>query len=457
MKKRIRASRKNSHYFEYENGDTFLPVGVNLCFQRFLNTDEECLEAYRRQIVNFAGNGGNFIRIWMGAPFLQLEPETPGVFSERKLANLHALVDLAKANGVRIKFTLEHFRHLNGGQDNEIFAGAANFQNKVYRKDNGGFADTVSEFMVSSAGRKHFIDKLELLSRHFADEPTVAAWELWNEINTVSAPEAVWREWSEFMLKELHRCFPHQMCLQNLGSFDSFSQHGRYDWLCRLDGCDFSQAHRYLDPGAELDVCRGPMDLLCRDVIGELRSKNPHRPVILAEVGAVGWKHCGASHLYAYDTEGMLLHDGLFAPFFSGSAGCGQFWHWDRFYIERHNLWHHYARFVKAVEGFDPVKEEAVPFFRDSRRLHIFGLRGKSGTLVWMRDKLNTWESELERGYAPEALAGLKIDLRNFSCGTFRSCSCCSPWTEEASTLEIRGTEITLPNFKRSIVLRLNA
>ena len=62
----IRVSRKNPHYFEHENGDTFLPVGVNLCFQRFLQTDEECLAAYRRQIVAFAQNGGNFIRVWMG-------------------------------------------------------------------------------------------------------------------------------------------------------------------------------------------------------------------------------------------------------------------------------------------------------------------------------------------------------------------------------------------------------
>ena len=120
----IRVSRQNPHYFEHENGDTFIPVGVNLCFQRFLQTDEACLAAYCRQIATFARNGGNFIRVWMGVPFLQLEPERSGVFSGRKLANLRALVEVARENNVRIKFTLEHFRRLEGGTDEELFPGA---------------------------------------------------------------------------------------------------------------------------------------------------------------------------------------------------------------------------------------------------------------------------------------------------------------------------------------------
>ena len=31
------------------------------------------------------------------------------------------------------------------------------------------------------------------------------------------------------------------------------------------------------------------------------------------------------------------LHDVLFAPFFAGSAGTGQIWHWNT-YVERHEL-----------------------------------------------------------------------------------------------------------------------
>lgn len=451
----IRVSRKNPHYFEHENGGTFLPVGVNLCFQRFLQTDEECLAAYRRQITHFAQSGGNFIRIWMGVPFLQLEPERSGLFSERKLANLHALVDIAKANNVRVKFTLEHFRRMADGTDHELFPGAANFENTVYRKENGGFADSVPEFMTSDTGRRHFISKLELLSRHFSEEPAVMAWELWNEVNSISAPKAVWQEWSQIMLKELHRCFPHQLCLQNLGSFDAPRHIDLYRWLCTLDGCDYSQAHRYIDPGAELDVCRGPLDQLCRDVIEELIRNNPGRPAILAETGAVEKKHCRPSHLYDSDVHGTLLHDGIFAPFFSGSAGCGQFWHWDQLYLERHNLWFHFSRFVKATAGFDPVQEDAVPFYRNTGRLRLYGLRGKFQTLVWLRDKQNSWMTELEQGKAPELLKGLKLDLHLLSGDAFQICDGYLPWSDASFHGKISGREMELPEFRRSLVLRL--
>ena len=35
MNQFVRISRKNSRYFEYEDGTPFVPVGMNLCFERF--------------------------------------------------------------------------------------------------------------------------------------------------------------------------------------------------------------------------------------------------------------------------------------------------------------------------------------------------------------------------------------------------------------------------------------
>lgn len=112
MNQFVRISRKNSRYFEYEDGTPFVPVGMNLCFERFSGDDAEILAIYRRWFRRFSENGGNFARIWLGVPFLNLEPEKPGVFSERKLENLRALVALGREYGIRLKFTLDHFRDL---------------------------------------------------------------------------------------------------------------------------------------------------------------------------------------------------------------------------------------------------------------------------------------------------------------------------------------------------------
>jgi len=90
MNQFVRISRKNSRYFEYEDGTPFVPVGMNLCFERFSGDDAEILAIYRRWFRRFSENGGNFARIWLGVPFLNLEPEKPGVFSERKLSEIVA-------------------------------------------------------------------------------------------------------------------------------------------------------------------------------------------------------------------------------------------------------------------------------------------------------------------------------------------------------------------------------
>ncbi len=125
-----------------------------------------------------------------------------------------------------------------------------------------------------------------------------------------------------------------------------------------------------------------------------------------------------------------------------GSAGCGQPWHWDHMYIDGNDLWWHFARFAEAVKGVDPAAEH----FRPTRRLRIWGLRGERTTLMWCRDKLNTWESELVRGEAPKAVSGEKLP---FAC----KFECYLPW-ENRWTVATRGN--VLPDFTRSIVVKVD-
>lgn len=447
-------SRRDGRYFELEDGTPFVPVGLNLCFERIAKSDAEILGLYRRRFRRFAENGGNFARIWLGVPFLNLEPEKPGVFSEEKLGNLRALVALAGENGIRLKLTLDHFRTLEAGEQPECFPGAACFRNRVYRRDNGGFADSMEEFFNAPESRRNFVRKLELLSRNFADEPAVMGWELWNEVNCLG-PAPLWKPWTEAMLAELRRLFPKQFALQSLGSFSGFGGYAMYDELASLDGNDFLQAHRYIDPAAEIDACRGPMDLLCRSVIDELRNRRPDRPAILAEAGAVEWNHWRASHLYEADREGTLLHDALFAPFFAGSAGCGQFWHWDHFYVERHNLWGCFARFARVAGEIDPAAEGYRPELRENLRFRFHILRGRTHDLVWMRDKAATYESELERGVAPELFSGIRIPAASLCPGAVAEASFYAPWEDRGGKAELHDGALVLPAFRRSLVLKL--
>ncbi len=445
--KNVAPSTVDTRYFADSAGRTFIPVGCNICFPRVYSPDKpgsraECEAKMSGWLRKFAANGGNYVRIWLGHPFFEIMPCNAGEYDPSAESSLKRTVALCEELGLKIKFTLESFRtvHPAGEEGPEPYA--AFFNRPLYAP----YAKSMREFLNSDeCGRIYLGKAARLKALGLGDSPAVVCWEPWNEINCIGG----WRDdvgpWSDRMLAALRTMFPRQMTTQNLGSFSPSDIYDYYDYLGRLPLNDFMQAHRYLDPGAELDVCRGPMDILCADAVRELLDRRPDRPAILAEVGAVKANHAGPSELYERDSAGMLLHDEIFAPFFAGAAGCGQPWHWDHQYIDGNGLWWHFSRFAEAVKGVDPAAERFRPFHTETRRLRIWGLRGTTTTLLWCRDKSNDWEGELVRGTAPSTISNERIPFG----GTLK---CYLPW-------EDRWTDVAagepLPDFRRSIVVRI--
>ena len=440
-------SKVDSRYFADGDGKTFVPIGCNICFPGMYDaTSPEsravCEERFFGWLRKFAANGGNYARLWLGHPFFEIMPERAGEYDPAAEATLKRTVKLCEELGIRLKLTLESFRTVHPAD--KVGAGryAAFFNRPLYAP----CAKSMHEFLHSEECSRIYLGKARRLKElGIGDSPAVACWEPWNEINCIGP----WRDdvgpWSDRMLAELRAMFPRQMTVQNLGSFSGPPIYDYYDYLGRIPLNDFMQIHRYLDPGAELDVCRGPMDIIAADAVRELLDRRPDRPAILAEVGAVKANHAGPSELYAKDKQGMLLHDEIFAPFFAGSAGSGQPWHWGHQYIDGNNLWWHFSRFAEAVKGVDPAAEHFRPFHTETHRLRIWGLRGERTTLLWCRDKANTWEGELVRGVPPETVSGEKIPFK----GSFR---CYLPW-ENRWLYSKKGN--VLPDFTRSIVVRI--
>lgn len=448
-------AQHNRRYFALATGETYIPIGQNFCFHRLAEqlSEEEVLATYRRWLGAFAAQGGNFTRIWLGVPFFNVMPERLGEFSERNLGHIRAIVAMAEEFGVKIKFTVEHFRSVQPPSQPvaETFPGVISFLQPLYLPERGGSCRSMAEFFGSEAGRAAYLAKLRYLAAAgLGESPAVVAWELWNEINS-TGPLAIWQEWSEVMLAALRELFPRQLALQNLGSFSGSTAYRCYDYLGALAGTDFLQVHRYLDPGAELDVCRGPMDVLCADAIGELRRRCSDKPAILAEAGAVEANHARYSRLYEKDSEGTLLHDALFAPFFVGSAGSGQFWHWDHLYLDKHDLYWHFGRFARAIAGVDPIAEDFQPYYTETHALRVYGLRGRSMDLLWCRDKASDWRCELDEERPVAELRDLSAPVDNAG-----SCQAYLPWTDREEELTLRhGGRALLPPFHRSLVLRV--
>ena len=399
----VDVSRVDSRYFANPDGSTWIPVGCNICFDRLQKPSAEARALFDGWMTAFAANGGDFMRVWLSCPFVEVMPDTAGTFSAEATDNLKWLVARAEQLHIRLKFTFENFRRVAPVQkDLDPAKGIISFTRPAYAP----YARDMRAFWDSEDCFRFYVARARHVAEAVGNSPALVAVELWNEYTSTGVSLETGSRWTARMMPEIQRLFPRQMVVQNLGSFSGPTAYADYDWLASVAGNAFLQAHRYLDPGAEMDVCRGPMDVLCADAVRELLDRRPDQPALLAETGAVEPNHTGPSRFYALDKAGELLHDEIFAPFFAGSAGCGQPWHWDHQYIAGNDLWHHFAKFRKAVEGLDPAAEHFRPFHTETPELRLYGLRGEKTTVVWLRDKRATREHDLVQGLPPPVVKG---------------------------------------------------
>ena len=435
----VRVSPRDPRYFELSDGTPYIPIGLNM----IAPPGEEGLPGMEAWMTQLSTNGGNYIRVWLGNPFFDVEHEHSGEFDEAKATRIETMLTIAARNGIRVKLCLEHFRTLSGGRQS--------WANKpLHLVANGGTATNMNDFFDGTASRELFKKKLAWFAQRFGDNPTVYGWELWNEINAVQGGD--YMTWTELMLPELHRLFPRNLAMQSLGSFDRDSSRPSYQRLATMPGNDVAQVHRYLDLGAKLDVCHGPMDLLAADAVRELIAVHPGRPVILAESGAVEPSHSGPFKLYNQDTNGILLHDVLFAPFFAGAAGPGHIWHWDA-YVAKQRLWWQFGRFAEVVKDLDPPAEHFEPLMLSHSGLRAYVLNGRHTVLVWCRDAQDSWRQELAEGKAPETVTNAFLELAPLNLGKAKP-RIYDPWANHWSSGSPSGDKLPLPPFKRSIVVR---
>jgi len=444
----VQISQKDPRYLALSDGSTFIPVGANICFPRLITQETEVLAYYERYFQQLAANGGNFTRIWLSVPLFEVENKEAGSYDVQQAERMDKVLALAKKYTIRVKFCLEHFRKITNSP--APFPSSVPFDRPVYAAD----IATMEDFFLTEKGKKRYLDRVDFLAKRYGNNPTVFGWELWNEVNAVNVKQKeILLKWTQEMLMEVKKRLPRQLVMQTLGSFDSESSSELYRHYSQLPQNQLAQVHRYLDTGAALAICQAPMDELGSDAVRTLKRFSPEKPVILSEVGGVEPHHAGPLKLYEKDTLGTLLHDILFAPFFSGAAAPGQSWHWD-YYIEKNNLWWHFGRFMEAVKGFDPIAEKAETLVKSlPDQLKMYGLTGTKTTLLWLRDGAVTWKTELAEGQPARTVSGqlLQNPIKNA-----RKVSFYDPWKNRWTQGEISADgKIDLPKFRRSLIVKL--
>ncbi|MFC2124971.1 cellulase family glycosylhydrolase [Bacteroidota bacterium] len=447
----VEISSINPNYFQLSDGSPYIPIGLNMIHPSGdFASDEEALQQVEDMMKGLSDNGGNFVRIWLSHRMWDIEHEAAGVYDESHARNIDRYIALARKYGLRIKMTFEHFRVVDVAENPRTWA-----KKLIYHTSKGGPVNSIQEYLTTDAGHKLFIDKLDFYQERYGADTVFFGWELWNEMNAVHGPEdSAFFAWNKKMLLEVKKRFPENLAMQSFGSFDRESGRENYKRIMTMQENEVAQIHRYLDLGARMEICHGPQDIALSDAINELRSYNPGRPMILAETGAVEPRHSGPFKHYKKDTVGLILHDALFAPFFTGSAGVGMIWHWVP-YVHANNLWFQFGRFSNAIKGVNPIEEELKPVFRETDRLRVYELQGKSITLLWLRDKQNNWKTELDEGIPPEIVKLTKEDMGSLLPSNYSSLMIYDPWKDMWSEAFSSSELPESIEFERSLVLRV--
>ena len=219
----VRVSARDPHYFETGEALAYVPNGLNLISPPWVRSRDpnDRLAALDQWLGKLAVNGGNHIRVWLSDPFYEVEHEKAGQYDFERAKRIDAMLAIARKHGIRVKMTIEHFRDIDPTSRRQTWA-----IKKVHHESKGGLATTMAGWMESPQARRQFVRKLEFLAGRYRDDPTIYGWELWNEMNAVVG-HGDYLAWTSAMLPELHRLFPHQLCMQSLGSYDSEGVRGR--------------------------------------------------------------------------------------------------------------------------------------------------------------------------------------------------------------------------------------
>lgn len=444
----IKVSQKNPRYFEKADGDPWIPIMINFIVPN--GEENDVFNRIETYFKTFSENGGDAVRIWISSPFLEIEDKSAGLYNPAKFKRIDKILELAEKYKILIKFTLQHIRTIEPDE-----TAVSSWSNRsLLHIENGGPFFSIDNYINTSEGKRIYLNRVKALAEKYRNHNQIFSWELWNEMDAVDTKG--WYPFTLEILDSVKALLPNHIIAQTLGSLHSKEAEDRYELLLPIKSNEYISVHRYLDQGTDwgqYEYVKGPIDLLIASAVQFAYRSDCIKPVVANEHGAVEGNHSGPHKLYQKDSLGVFIHDMIFAPFFCGASGCGAMWHWDS-YIMKQNLWYHYQRFCNIIKGINPVEEQFIPFTYLEDSVRFYGLKGNKTTMIWLRDARNNWITELQQGIAAKTVYGLTIDSNITGKEKLKNVKIYDPWIDKWTEIQIHNNKFTLPDFKRSLVLK---
>jgi hypothetical protein len=232
----VRIHAQNPHYFGFEDGSTFFPIGLNIGWWQ-----TNALGDYARWMDRLSENGGNLIRVWMASWSFGIECcyQDLGDYTPRQYQAwlLDQVFRMAHERGIYIDLVL-----LNHG----AFSVDINpeWESNPYNAKNGGPCQSPVCFVTDPTAKQLFERRLRYIAARWGYSTNLFAWEWWNEANLTHIPNDKLAAWIKEMTPVLRQFDPYRHLVTI-----SFAGVNAPE-VFKLPEIDFAQHHEYstLDP-----------------------------------------------------------------------------------------------------------------------------------------------------------------------------------------------------------------
>ena len=339
----LRVSATNPYYLEFDDGTPFFGIGMNIA-----TLDGGLLTSAERWYTRFAEAGGNLVRSWWCASGTDLESATSsrpdqglGRYRQDDAWRLDALLALSERLGIRMMCCIETQQALR----RDAWWGRFS-----YNRANGGPLSAPADFFTDATARQLFRNRLRYIVARWGYSTSVYAWQFWNEVSACNdfQPQPV-ADWHREMAVYLRSIDPARHLIHsNFGNLDGYRE------IDSLPEMELVSTNIYSRRDMAQTGLWGTRYL----------TAHYRKPFLLTEYGVGhhgGW--------VAEDPTGIIVHNGLWGPLLSGSAGTGMPWGWGG-WIDTQNLYHYWKPVAEVVAG--------VPFSKRTWRplqMERFGFR----------------------------------------------------------------------------------
>jgi hypothetical protein len=441
----VRVDSRNPRYFAFDNGESYIPIGLNMSWSRGVDT----IGDYQMWLDALDASGGNYIRVWMAPWDMNIEWTDTGLGDygarQSRAYSLDQVLQMAEQRGIYIMLSL-----LNHGQF--VPTDAQDWKHNPYNSANGGPCDIPECFATDPEAIRYWEQRLRYIVARWGYSPNIMSWEWWNEVNwTPLAGEPILAPWIERNTALLDELDPYDHLVTHSGSPVALTS----VW----SPLDFTQDHYY----DRDDIVR-----TFANAIPEWHEAYPDKPFLVGEFGQ-------NSGPLTFDTRGVEMRLGIWAGLLTGGAGTGMSWWWDTD-IHPNNLW---DVLYKGVSAFFTSEDMGAHQWRATdaefaarTRARVFGLQADDTALVWVVSR-DFGSSYLERAYLanlrnraadpldiefPE-VAGAALVVNGLQSGAYTV----EVWDTLAGTIletqtveaEDGSIEIALPTFTQDLALKI--